>query len=100
MMILVLVLVLCIFLFFVGGERGAIVVTTLAGNVCVLAVTIILFSKWDANFSNYFSCNDTNQLYYINPTKWEKSENLVCTCKRVRNYAFSFSSHCNNCIHY
>ena len=45
MMILVLVLVLCIFLFFVGGERGAIVVTTLAGNVCVLAVTIILLAN-------------------------------------------------------
>lgn len=45
MMILVLILVLCIFLFFVGGERGAIVVTTLAGNVCVLAVTVILLAN-------------------------------------------------------
>ena len=34
---------------------------------------------------HYWNCSRSDQLYYTGKTKWEKSENLVCTCKRVRN---------------
>ena len=70
-MIGVLALVLFLLLILIGGDRGAVAVLALCGNIAVLAFTVILLANGAPPFFGDF-CGDTqHQLYYFAETEWK-----------------------------
>ena len=90
MMIGILALILFGLMMVIGGDRGAVSVISLAGNLLVLSLAIILMAGGHSPL--IITGIAAGQLYYTGKTKWEKSEDRDCVRSNRDSYPVTVCS--------
>ena len=70
-MLIILGLILMIVIVLVGGDRGAMSLIALAGNILCLSLAIWLYAV-GTRVSGYCRCRNFNFLYHFVLSKWDE----------------------------
>ena len=71
-MLIILGLILMIVIVLVGGDRGAMSLIALAGNILCLSLAIWALCRRSTRVSSYCRCRSFNFLYHFVLSKWDE----------------------------